>query len=165
MASVLPETKQGKYQRTGVLWYNEEQAAEYVRMNQSIKGTPNKTAINFGKWVNKSLLPNSTLEPGYPWKVSVETARRWLHQLGIKIITPRKGIFIGGHKCEDVVEYRKTFLCRMVKIGFLHFTNAPLIVRRKHVWQILTLRHLSACLKQSYFSTMKAPYLQMKTRM
>ena len=125
---VLPETKQGKYHRTGVLWYNEElnqKVAEYVRMNQSVKGTPNMTAIDFGKWVNKSLLPNSTLEPGYPRKVSVETARRWLHQLGFEIITPRKGIFIDGHEREDVAEYRKIFLRRMVKIGFLHFTNAP----------------------------------------
>ena len=66
---ILPEAKQGRYQRTGVLWYNEElnqRAAEYVRLNMSVKGTPNMTAIDFCKWVNKSLLPNSLLEPGYP---------------------------------------------------------------------------------------------------
>ena len=125
---ILLESKQGRYQRTGVLWYNEElnqTAAEYVRLNASVKGTPNMTAIDFCKWVNKSLLPNSSLEPGYPRKVSVETARRWLHHLGFEIITPRKGIFIDGHEQEDVVDYRKVFLRRMVKIGFIHFTNAP----------------------------------------
>ena len=98
---ILPESKQGRYQRTGVLWYNEElnqKAAEYVRLNASVKGTPNMTAIDFCKWVNKSLLPNSLLEPGYPRKVSVETARRWLHHLGFEMITPRKGIFIDGHE-------------------------------------------------------------------
>ena len=110
---ILLESKQGRYQRTGVLWYNEElnqTAAEYVRLNASVKGTPNMTAIDFCKWVNKSLLPNSSLEPGYPRKVSVETARRWLHHLGFEIITPRKGIFIDGHEQEDVVDYRKVFL-------------------------------------------------------
>ena len=83
------------------------------------------TAIDFCKWVNKNLLPNCTLEPGYPRKISVETARRWLRQLGFEIITPRKGIFIDGHERDDVIVYRKIFLCRMVKTGFLHFTNAP----------------------------------------
>ena len=30
-----------------------------------------------------------------------------------------------GHEREDVVEYRNVFLCELVKIGFLHFTEAP----------------------------------------
>ena len=34
-------------------------------------------------------------------------------------------IFIDGHEHDDVIEYHKIFLRRMVKIGFLHFTNAP----------------------------------------
>ena len=40
----LPETKQGKYQMTGVLWQNEDlnkQATEYVRLNACVKGVPN----------------------------------------------------------------------------------------------------------------------------
>ena len=125
---VLPETKQGKYKRSGVLWYNEDlnkTATEYIRANATVKGTPNMTAIDFCKWVNSKLLPNCTLEPGYPRKISVETARKWLHELGFEVITPCKGIYIDGHEREDVVEDRKTFLRRMVKIGFLHFTNAP----------------------------------------
>ena len=59
------------------------------------------TAIDFCKWINKSLLPKCTLEPGYPRKVSVKTTGRWLHHLGFEIITPCKGIFIDGH---DVVQ-------------------------------------------------------------
>ena len=47
---VLPESKQGKLstKRTGVLWYGEElnkKAAEYVRLNESVKGTPNMTVL------------------------------------------------------------------------------------------------------------------------
>lgn len=33
--------------------------------------------------------------------------------------------FIDGHKPPDVVESRKKIIRKMVKIGFLHFTNAP----------------------------------------
>lgn len=40
-------------------------------------------------------------------------------------LTPCKGIFIDGHEHDNVVEYRKQFLRQMVKIGFIHFTNAP----------------------------------------
>ena len=57
----FPESKQGKYRRSGVLWSNEElnkKASEYVRANAAVKGAPNMT----------TLLPNFTLEPGFPLK-------------------------------------------------------------------------------------------------
>ena len=38
---ILPETKQVKYQRTGMLCYNKTLATEYVRLDASVKGTPN----------------------------------------------------------------------------------------------------------------------------
>ena len=65
------------------------------------------TVINFCKWANKSLLPNSTIGPGFPRKIAIETARKWLHELGFEVLTARKGIFIDGHEREDVVTYRK----------------------------------------------------------
>ena len=75
--------------------------------------------------MNESLLPNSTLEPGFPRKIGLETAHIWLHHLGFEVLTVRKGIFIDGHERTDVIESRKLFLRKMTKIGFLHFTNAP----------------------------------------
>ena len=125
---VLPESQQGRYQRSGVLWQNEElnkNATEYVRENAAVKGRPNLTTVDFCKWVNESLLPNNTLEPGFPRKIGLETARLWLHHLGFEVLTVRKGIFIDGHERPDVIESRKLFLRKMTKIGFLHFTNAP----------------------------------------
>ena len=125
---ILPGTKQGQYQRSGVLWQNEElseKAIQYVHANAAVKGKPNLTSMDFCKWVNKFLLPNSTLEPGYPRTVSVETARKWLHHLGFEVISAKKGIFYDSHEREDVIQSRKLFLRKMAKIGFLHFTNAP----------------------------------------
>lgn len=122
------ESTQGRYQRTGVLWANEElnkKASEYVRANAAVEGKPNLTSIEFCKWVNKTLLPNSTLEPGFPRRISVETARKWLHEMGFEVLTAKKGIFVDGHERPDVVESRAKFLRKMVKLGFLHFTNAP----------------------------------------
>ena len=43
------KNKQGHYQRTGVLWANEElnkKASEYVRANAVVKGKPNMTSID-----------------------------------------------------------------------------------------------------------------------
>ena len=73
------------YQRSGVLWTNEtlnKQATRYVRENAAKKGKANLTAGSFCQWVNESLLPNETLEPGFPSKIGVETARKWMHEVG-----------------------------------------------------------------------------------
>ena len=93
---VLPESRQGRYQRSGVLWENEDlnkNATEYVRENAAVKGRPNLTTVDFCKWVNESHLPNSTLEPGFPHKIGLETARLWLHHLCFEVLTVRKGIY------------------------------------------------------------------------
>ena len=75
--------------------------------------------------MNNDLLPNSVLEPGYPRRVSVETARKWLHELGFDILQLSKGVFIDGHERSDVVESRVKFLRTMTECGFLRPDNAP----------------------------------------
>ena len=125
---VLPESEQGHYKRSGVLWQNEElnkKAVEYIQDNVSVKGRPNLRTVTFCKWVNEYFLPNCTLEPGFPHKISLETARLWLHHLGFEVLTVRKGIFIDGHEQLDVIDAQKLFLRKMTKLGFLHITNAP----------------------------------------
>jgi len=42
-----------------------------------------------------------------------------------EVVAKKKGTFVDGHKREDVVEYRKKFLRRMVSHGFLNASNAP----------------------------------------
>ena len=118
----FPDILQGKYQRTGVLWHNEELnklAMWYVRENKVVKGQPNMRFQLFTNWVNQILLPNHSLEPGFPCKVSSETARKWLHELGFSMIDAKKGTYVDGHEREDVVEYRGQFLRKMIGLGFL----------------------------------------------
>jgi len=124
----VPDGKQGHYQRSGVLWRNEalnKKVTSYVRQNSAVKGKANLTTHSFCEWVNEDLLTNETLEPGFPRKISVETARHWLHELGFEVLTAKKGCFVDGHEREDVVEYRKKFLRKMVGLGFLNEQNAP----------------------------------------
>ena len=124
----FPDTLQGKYQRSGVLWHSEDlnkRATKYVRENAAVKGRPNMKLVSFVKWVNDVLLPNHALEPGYPRKVSTETARKWLHEIGFEVIDAKKGTYVDGHERADVVEYRGKFLRKMVALGFLNEDNAP----------------------------------------
>ena len=124
----VPDSKQGHYQRSGVLWQNEDlnkKASKYIRENAAVKGRPNLTACSFCEWVNEELLVNETLEPGFPRKISVETARHWLHELGFEVLGAKKGCYVDGHERDDVVEDRRKFLCRMVALGFLNSDNAP----------------------------------------
>ena len=51
------------------------------------EGRPNLTAGMFCHWVNETLLPSETLEPGFPRKVGVDTARKWMHELGFQVMT------------------------------------------------------------------------------
>ena len=97
----------------------------YVRANAAPRGRPNLTSSAFCQWVNNDLLPNLVLEPDYPRRVSVETARKWLHELGFDILQLSKGVFIDGHQRSDVVESRVKFLRTMTEYGFLRPDNAP----------------------------------------
>lgn len=126
----FPDSQQGKYRREGVLWQNEElneAATDYVRANAVVKGKPNLTAVSFCCWVNESLLPNSILDPGYPRRVSVQTARKWLHELGFKVLDKNKGVYIDGHERPDVVQYRNRFLRQLVAGGFLQRNQPPVM--------------------------------------
>ena len=120
--------KQGRYRRKGLLWSNEalnKKACDYVRENANIKGKPNLTSSSFCSWINEVLLPNSCLEPGFPRKVSTETARLWLHHLGFEVLSATKGAYFDGHERDDVVASRTEFLKEMISIGFLHPDQAP----------------------------------------
>ena len=121
------DSQQGHYIRNNTLMTNEElckRARVYVRQTSAPRGGPNLTASSFCQWVNNELL-NSVLDPGYPRRVSVETARKWLHELGFEILQRSKGVFIDGHERPDVVELRVQFLRTMTECGFLRPDNAP----------------------------------------
>ena len=98
---VIPESQQGKYLQSGVLWSNKDlnkKASRYIRENACVKGQPNLTVAKFCEWVNEDLLFNSTLEPGFPRKIATETARRWMHELGFNVVCKKKGTFVDGHE-------------------------------------------------------------------
>ena len=63
-----------------------EKTRVYVWENAAQRGRFTLTASSFCHWVNNELPPNFVLEPGYSHRVSVETARKWLPELGFEIL-------------------------------------------------------------------------------
>ena len=68
------------------------------------------TSVSFLKFVNDELLPSHHLSPHFPGMISLCTAIRWLHNLGFKPISHKKGTYIDGHEREDVVKHRDKYL-------------------------------------------------------
>ena len=84
----IREGRQGKYPRAGVLWNSvelNEKACKFIRENsgETIMSVP-----QFRQWVNGQLLTNEHLEPEYPKTISIETARRWMHEIGLPPLSP-----------------------------------------------------------------------------
>ena len=97
-----------------------KKTTKFVRENSNIKDV-----YGFCRWLNNNLLKNSTLEPGFPGCVTLSTDLRWLHHHGFEVLTPKKGVFVEGRERSDVVIHRNEFFRKVIKIGFLHFTDAP----------------------------------------
>ena len=96
-------------------------ALEWVRNNACVKGKPNMTAAKFCSWVNCNLLPKVLENHASAFsKISVRTARRWLHKLGFEQVSSKKGIYIDGHERTNVVEYRKLYLKRLDILASTH---------------------------------------------
>ena len=96
----FPIQLQGKYE--GHCVHHDEamnhKAAEWVREHAFVKGEPNMTAQSFCEWVNNDLIPSSHLPPHFPPSTSLRTAVRWLHHLGFKQVSHKKGVYIDGHE-------------------------------------------------------------------
>ncbi len=78
-------------------------ARTFVREHAYIKGEPNLTVSTFADWVHTT----------YRSKIHVETARRWLLELGFSRVHHQKGVYFDGHDRSDVVKYRNEFLAKM----------------------------------------------------
>jgi len=83
------------------------------------------TAKSFCQWVNDQLLPSHDLPPNLPRAISVRTATRWLHQLGYRPQSHKKGAYVDGHEREDVVKSREEFLKKLKELKESHLPPPP----------------------------------------
>ena len=114
----FPEMKQGRYKRMCLLNDDELrlEASMWVRASAYQKGEANMTASTFCQWVNDDLLPSHHLPPELPRSISLRTAMRWLHKLGFRPTSHKKGAYVDGHEREDVVAHRAEFLMKLKEL-------------------------------------------------
>ena len=77
------------------------------------------TATSFCQWVNNDLLPSYHLPPNLP-RISLCTATRWLHKLGFRPQSHKKGAYVDGHERGDVVKSHKEFLKKLKELKEMH---------------------------------------------
>lgn len=65
------------------------------------------TDSDFAGQINSTLLPKARETHQNLPNITNRTAFHWLHLLGFDIMSSKKRIYIDGHECSDVVEYRK----------------------------------------------------------
>eukprot|EP00731_Ephydatia_muelleri_P000932 Em0001g932a len=113
---------------------------DWIHKNCDKDGEPGITVTSFKHYINGEVLPNL---PEYftgiaPKAVVWETARKWLHSLGIKYqrINGKTG-FADGHERPDVKAQRCHFVKVMSELGkesFLYLS--PMTVERVAMWEI-----------------------------
>ena len=123
----LKDERRGKHKK--VCLFNDEtlrlEAAMWVREHAVRKGEANMTASSFCSWVNNDLLPSNNLPPNFPRTIGVKTATRWLHRLGYRPTSHKKGAYVDGHEREDVIAYRKEYLAIMKTLCDAHLPPPP----------------------------------------
>ena len=86
------DSVKGKYERLSL--FNDEdislEAFMWVQESAHKKGDASMAA-SFFQFVNDHLLPSSTQPPNYPSTITVLSATRWLHPLGIRPMSHKKG--------------------------------------------------------------------------
>ena len=45
--------------------------------------------------------------------------------VGFCVLDQKKGLYIDGHDHDNVIEYRKKFICKVVALGFMNEDDVP----------------------------------------
>ena len=109
----LPRERQGGIRNARSILKNEAvRRASRAWLIQQQKGKV--TPVKVQKGLNEIILPSLSIYPTKP--LCERTARRWLVKLGWQCTKIKKGVYVDGHECADVVSYRQNdFLPKMVE--------------------------------------------------
>ena len=73
--------------------------------------------------ISDDLLVNTSLEPGFPRKIGIETVMKWMHELRFSVMQKKEGSLVDGQEPYDVVKYRNTFCEGWYLLVFLSATT------------------------------------------
>jgi hypothetical protein len=109
---ILFKSLQGCYQKTKSFIDDEdviEKSLSFVRENGG-----KITSKEYQTFINQILFIQINLQTSKK-SISIKTSRIWLKKLGLKPQSRKKGIYFDGHEREDVIEYQKVFLNKMLQ--------------------------------------------------
>ena len=75
--------------------------------------------------MNNELLPSHNLAPNLPRTISVRTANRWLHRMGLTPQSHKKGSYVDGHERENIIKSREEFLKLITDLKRSHKPPPP----------------------------------------
>ena len=98
----------GKHDRNLVIERQDvkHRCLKWVRKNARRKGRPNMTVNDFQNFLNNELLPEYRQDYNLDLPYSIETARKYLHRIGVKYSDSAKGLYFDHHQRPDVLKYR-----------------------------------------------------------
>ena len=89
----FPALRVGKYEHQSVIYHEEVQreAAVWTREQANVKEMPTMTVQDFCQHLNNDILLFISSPPAFSRKVGLETARKFLHDLGFERVDCGKG--------------------------------------------------------------------------
>ena len=109
----LPLSKAGKQGGPASLIDNED-VLRAVQVYLATQKLGTITPFILCQHVNSVILPALELTESKT-TICEQTAINWLHKLGYQCKDVRKGIYIDGHECPDVIETRTKFLAKIAQ--------------------------------------------------
>ncbi|KIJ27974.1 hypothetical protein M422DRAFT_270825 [Sphaerobolus stellatus SS14] len=113
----LPPATAGKHNAHPSL-LNDEWIAQAVYRYLTVLADGEITPFKLLHHVNKIIIPSLGFDIGAE-KISISCARHWLIKLGYAMKEVKKGAYVDGHECANVIEYCKKFLKEVEKNAHL----------------------------------------------
>ncbi|KIK24654.1 hypothetical protein PISMIDRAFT_29102 [Pisolithus microcarpus 441] len=123
----LPVEKHGGH-RLGHSLLHDESVQNHTRRWLSNLKTGEVTPHMLQHALTSTIFPELGINPRQP--ISEHTARQWLIKLGWRKTVIRKGVYMDGHECADVVEYRQGVFLPVMKEyerRMVHFDGPDLV--------------------------------------
>lgn len=141
---MLKADMSGHHERRWIVIHDDVWGKElrgYVRQFSVVKGEKNMTVEQFTSFVNSTIIPQAVAcgdAAGLPKKIqksgiSLQTARYWLHYIGCYFKQGRKDVYYDGHEREDVVEYRKQFIPRLM--GYFNDPDVVVVFQDESIYR------------------------------
>lgn len=97
-------------------WLDNEIVLQKIKLYLATLQHGELNTKSFQNHICTHILPSFTMTEGdvtVSTEIALSTVRRWMRKLGYECSATKKGVYVDGHECPDVQEYRNKFLKNM----------------------------------------------------